>query len=100
MIVKLANIKTAGSLSTFERIGNGIKNHLGSFAKEIPAGVALTGGIALADAGTEGLFAKPGEHTKAALTGLGKGAIYGAILSGSEPFMNHGLGKLMKIKTI
>lgn len=99
MLIKLASIKTAANLSTMERIGNGIKRFMPNYAKEIPSGVALTGGIALADAGTEAAFAKPGERSKAAISGLGKGAVYGAILAGSEPFMNHGLGKLLKIKT-
>lgn len=100
MIIKLASIKTAANLSYMERLGNGIKGFLPNYAKEIPSGVALAGGIALADAGTEAAFAKPGERRKAALSGLGKGAVYGSILAGVEPFIHHGLGKAMGIKTL
>jgi len=97
MIVKLAWFKPKKALTLAERIGSGIKNHMGHYAGELPIGVALTGGIAAADAGTSALFAKPGDRKRAALEGLGKGAVYGAILSGVEPFIHHGLAKKFKL---
>lgn len=45
----------------------------------------LTGGIALADAGVRAATAKDGQRGRAALRGLGEGAIYGTILSSAEP---------------
>jgi len=85
MIIKLAGLT--------KTIGGGIKRLAPGFLKEVPEGVALAGGIALADAGTEAIFAKPGERGKAALRGLGKGAVYGSILASVEPLMKHQIQK-------
>ena len=99
MLIKMAYTKTALDSSTLGNVGSKIKNFMGVHAKELPMGVALAGGIALADAGTEAAFAKPGERGKAALKGLGKGALYGTILAGAEPFLRHGFAKPLHLPT-
>lgn len=82
MIVKLAT----SALTT----QNKPKRHL---SKGIVAGTALGGGIAVADAITEGLFSKPGHRLQAALHGLAKGGVYGTALAVAEPGIEHVIKK-------
>ena len=58
----------------------------------LAGGVALTGGIAAADAGVRAIFNKAqyGTRAKAALHGLKEGAVYGGILAAVEPAILHG----------
>lgn len=57
----------------------------------LAAGIALTGGIAAADAGVRAIFRKPGQTVGAAVKeGLKEGGLYGGILSTVEPAILHG----------
>ena len=90
-LVKLAWNVAAGLEAGAKKIG------LSGIAKTIAAhphaasSIALTGGIGLAEAGTEAAFAKPGERLNAAKTGLKKGLLYGGILSGAEYGIQKGI---------
>ena len=67
---------------------------IAAWTKEHPylaAGIALTGGIAAADAGVRAIFRKPGQTVKEAVKeGLIEGGVYGGILSTVEPTILHG----------
>lgn len=58
----------------------------------LASGLALTGGIAAADAGVRAIFNKAqyGGRMKAAIHGLKEGAVYGGILAAVEPTILHG----------
>jgi hypothetical protein len=62
----------------------------------LTAGIALTGGIAAADAGLNAYKHIGGDLThktlgKAVTNGLKEGALYGGILSAVEPAISHGI---------
>jgi len=78
MIIKLASLTTTTQ--------NKPKRNI---PRPLVAGAALGGGIAIADAVTEGLFSKPGHRLQAALHGLAKGGVYGTALAVAEPGIEH-----------
>lgn len=99
MLIKLANTTSDASKGVFKRIGSFLEKKFPIAHKEIGPGIALTGGIAGADAITRASFAKPGERKRAALEGLAQGAVYGGALTLLETPATHGINKLLGFAT-
>ena len=96
MIVKLAGLFTKAAKPTrMKQFGKWLQGRMGSYAHEVPTGVALTGGIAIADGVTRATIAPKGHKLEGAKHGLLEGALYGAALSVAEPLIGQPLKKAM-----